>query len=54
VSAGSVAVVSLDLHKQFSMAVAMGPDGGILDDRRAYHADPGEMERFFQVFGEGV
>ena len=32
---GSMVVVPLDIHKEFSRAVAMGPDGGILSDERA-------------------
>ena len=54
VSGKSVAVVALDLHKEFTRAVVMGPGGEILDDRRVYHADHAEMEAFFDEFERGT
>jgi transposase len=50
VSAGSVAVVSLDLHKKFTRAVAMDADAAVLSDVRVSRASHEEMERFFEEF----
>lgn len=41
-SANSVAVVPLDLHKKFTRAVTMDPGGKVMDDRRVDHADHSE------------
>ncbi len=49
-SAGSVAVVSLDLHKKFTRAVAMDADAAVLSDVRVSRASHEEMERFFEEF----
>lgn len=51
---GSVAVVALDLHKRFTRAVVMGPEGQVLDDRRVTHANHSEMEAFFREFERGT
>ena len=53
-SGNSVAVVALDLHKKFTRAVTMDPEGGVMDDRRVHHSDHAEMERFFQEFERGT
>ena len=43
-SANSVAVVALDLHKKFTRAVTMDPGGEVMDDRRVHHADHSEIQ----------
>ena len=53
-SANSVAVVALDLHKTFTRAVTMDPGGEVMDDRRVHHADHSEMESFFREFERGT
>jgi len=54
VGAGDVAVVSLDLHKKFSRAVAMNADAVVLKDVRVMHDDRQEMERFLEQFERGT
>ena len=48
--AEGVAVVSLDLHKNFTRAVALDDEAAVVDDRRVSHGDPKEMRRFFEEF----
>jgi transposase len=45
-----VAVISMDLHKRFSKAVAMGWDGQVLEEARISHGDRREMEAYFARF----
>jgi len=49
-----VAVVGMDLHRDFSKAVVMAPDGKVLKVRTVYHDGQEEMADFFGGFEPGT
>jgi transposase len=49
-----VAVVGMDLHRDFSKAVVMAEDGKILETRSVYHDGHEEMAEFFGGFEPGT
>jgi transposase len=46
--------VALDIHKDFSRAIVMDSDEGIVDDRKVPHADHGDLEKYFRGFKPGT
>jgi transposase len=50
----SIAVVSLDIHKKFSKAVALAWDGAIVEESRIPHGDRRDMRAFFARFQPGT
>ena len=49
-----VAVVGMDLHRDFSKAVVMAPSGKVLEARNVYHDGREEMAEFFGEFAPGT
>jgi transposase len=50
----SIAVVALDIHKDFSRAIVMDSNEGIVEDSKVSHADHSELEEFFRKFEPGT
>ncbi|NIV39134.1 MAG: IS110 family transposase [Anaerolineae bacterium] len=50
----SIAVVSMDIHKRFSKAVAMSAEGEIVEEGRIAHGDHRLMQAYFSRFAPGT
>jgi len=50
----TVAVVGMDLHKEFSKAVTMTADGKVIESRNIHHGTREEMAKYFDEFESGT